>query len=153
MELDYAFLAEKASRLDDGKLVVFGGDIDGIATARLPAPFQPTLVAKMTLEEGESRNGHVFSLECTSPSGNRVVIVKDQSLDPPPSVEGMRSSCGLIATIGIGLKSRGIYRLHLIVDGKELKSLPVMVECLDSSQSELEAASDENTIAHSDDGR
>jgi hypothetical protein len=146
MELDYALLAEKASRLDDGRLVVFGGDIDGVTARKLPVLFETTLVAKMLVEKGEAHDGHEFGIDCTDPRGNRVSIIKSEPLGEPDVVEGMLAAAGLIATLKIVIREAGIYRLHLIVDGKERKTFPFLVDAPERNKSE--AKHDENAIAH-----
>jgi hypothetical protein len=129
MRLDYAFLAERASRLEDGRLVIFGGDVDAVEPAGLPAAFQSSLVARMLLEEGESAEGHEFSICVTLPDGSRTTILERRHLNAPRNIPaGMPGGAGLIVGLTIGLRQAGIYRIHLIVDGAELKALPLLVE-------------------------
>jgi len=131
MELDYAFLAERADRLHDGRLVVFGGDADAIQPAGFPAKFQVSLVARMLLDDGENPDGHTWGVAMTSPEpdGKRKALIDDQNLNGPHDIPpGMQGGAGLIVGLTIGLMRAGIYRIHLIVDGVEVKTLPLLVE-------------------------
>lgn len=130
MKLDYAFLAERAAHLDDGRLVVFGGDVDLLEVGGLPIVFQTTLAARMLLEEGESPDNHSFGVALSTPDGERRVVSEGSQLNAPRTIpEGMPGGAGLIVGLTVGIRQAGIYWIHLIVDGAEVKSLPFKV-CL-----------------------
>ena len=141
MELDYAFLAERADRLQDGRLVVFGGDADAIQPAGFPAAFQVSLVARMLLVDGENPDGHTWgvSMSPPGPEGKRSALIENQKLNGPHNLpNGMPGGAGLIVGLTIGLKRAGIYKLHLIVDGVEVKTIPLMVENPPQTQEPVE---------------
>lgn len=129
MRLDYALLAERASRLEDGRLVVFGGDIDLIEAAGFPAAFQTSLVARMVLEDGESADGHTFGVTVTRPDETEKVVAENQHLNAPRNTpDGVRGGAGLIVGLTLGIRQAGFYKIRLIIDGIELKSLPLKVD-------------------------
>jgi len=110
-------------------LVVFGGDVDLIEVPGFPAAFQVSLVARMVMDEGESPDGHTFGVAITTPDGTRKVVTENQHLNAPQNVaEGMSGGAGLVVGLVIGMKQPGIYRINLIVDGIELKAIPLKVE-------------------------
>ncbi len=130
MELDYALLADKADRTQDGKLVVVGGDIDSLIVSQLPSAGQIYLVARFLLNPGEPLDGHSFSIEAESPSGTRTAVAEDVPLHTArnPLEPEQPSACRLILHLTIGVKSEGVHFLHLKLDGKEVKSFRFRVK-------------------------
>jgi hypothetical protein len=124
MILDYVILADKATTTHDGKLVVFGGDIDSVTVSELPVMISASLVARLILEVGEATEGHNFSLECTSATGNRQVVLENRPINLTRRSEpDWPAHARLLLEIGFVVAHAGIHRFHLIVDGREMKTL------------------------------
>ena len=127
MELDYAFLADRASRSQDGRLFVFGGDIDNVEAAGFPALLQCTLVARMLLYPHEDLDGHNYAIDFTSPSGERKRILEPQPLNTLRGGGELPSGSGLTVSLTLGIRSPGHLLIHLIVDDREMKTFTVAV--------------------------
>jgi len=133
MELDYALLAEKAARLSDNRLVVFGGDVDSIESPLCPAIFQCSLAARLLLKPDEPLEGHAFSIEITSVAGERKQISEPQKLNTTRNEKYPNLAAGAALIIGMTIVfgKPGIHYLHLMVDGREVKSWPLAVNIPD----------------------
>jgi hypothetical protein len=129
MELDYAFLAERAGRLHDGKLIVFGGDIDYLETTGLPIPLQLALVVRLTLRPDEKLEGHTFGIAVSKPDGKREGVCSNVPINTrrhpfdPKSPSGAR----LIFDIHMLIDAPGPRSIHIIVDGQEIKTVRFVV--------------------------
>jgi hypothetical protein len=125
MELEYAFLADRADRLHDDRLVVFGGDIDKATVSSFPALFRTTLVARLRLHPEEALEGHVLGLECTSPEGKRLTLAKDVPIttirNPDEAAQPSAARILIELTVVVGLP--GPHLLHIMLDQQEVKSL------------------------------
>jgi hypothetical protein len=125
MELNYALLADKASRLYDGKLVIFGGDIDQVNVGMVPAIAQISLVARVTCSAGEGLDGNTFGIECTPPVGDKIIVAANQAME---RFGEEKRSTRLIVDLVIAFSSAGTHLIHLLMNGQELTTLPLDVK-------------------------
>jgi hypothetical protein len=128
MRLDYAFLADKATLTHDQKLVVLGGDIDAATVVDLPALLQITLVARLLLDAGEPPAGHTFGLDCTAAGEDRKQITQSRPLHIKQASDiGDPPAARLILDLTFVASTAGRYAFHLILDGQEMKTMPLRV--------------------------
>jgi hypothetical protein len=124
MLLDYVILADKATVAHDGKLIVFGGDIDSVTVPELPVGIGVCLVARLVLEVGESIEGHEFSLDATSATGNRQKVLDTKPINLTRQSEpDWPAHARLLFELGFVVSHAGVHKFHLIVDGKEIKTI------------------------------
>jgi hypothetical protein len=130
MQLEFAFLCNVANFLQDGRLVIFGADIDGMECSGLPAlASQLCLVAKFWVFPDEPTEGHTVSLELTRPDGERVQLCANQPLE---AIRNRRddarpSSAQVTLVLMINFEAAGTYQFHLSADGTEMKTVPFYV--------------------------
>lgn len=126
MELDYAFLADRAERLADGRLFVYGGDVDVISSTG-PVAFSCALAARFLVSPDEVDQQHTFALEISKPDGKRDELCPTGTLNTSRnSVDANEpSGAGLVVKMTLGFSVEGKYVIHVIADGKEVKSLPI----------------------------
>lgn len=129
MRVDFVLLCTSAEYLADGRMVIVGAGIDGVSGASIPLPVQLCLVARLYLMPDESPGDHTFRVEATKPDGNRVVISPDDlfrtardELHPERP-----AGCNLFVHLQIVFEYEGDYRLHLLIDDEEVKSMPLFV--------------------------
>lgn len=130
MELDYAILAEKADRTQDGKLVVLGGDIDSVTITTLPAVFPVSLVARIFLRPDEELEGHTFGIEATSSKGTRTTVAEDVPLQARrnPIEPDQPSPCRLILNLNLVVNAPGQHFIHLMLDREEVRAIRFRVD-------------------------
>jgi len=129
MELSYAFLANTAGQLQDGRLCIFGADVDGLEATSLPFVGPPlALVARLLLRPGEPSTGHKFRVELTTPNGERLPMSEDLELNAKRSSLNPEGPAGtsIVTNLMVGFRELGAY--HLIVDGTETLALPFFVK-------------------------
>lgn len=130
MQLDFAFLANVADYLQDGRLVIFGADIDGLQCPRLPALApQLCLVAKFWVSPDEPTEGHTLSVDLTKPNGERAHLCANEPLQAVRNrsdTTGPSSAQAAVALVA-GFDAAGTYRFHVIADGQEVKEVPFHV--------------------------
>lgn len=128
MELDYALLAERADRLHDQRLVVFGGDADQVEVAGFPAMAHLTLVARFWLFPNEPLENHVFAVEITMPSGERRLAGKSVlNTKRNESEPDQPSAASVLANLILKIAKPGVAIFHLLMDGREVKTMRVRV--------------------------
>lgn len=126
MQLEYAYLANSAGFLQDGRLVVFGADIEGVETQGFPAVASNlAIVAKFWVMPDEPVEGHAVSIDITMPSGNRTTITTSEPLDTMRNRrDAMRPSAAqVIVNLVMVMEEAGNYLFHLIADGHEVKTI------------------------------
>ena len=130
MQLDFAFLANFAAHLQDGRLVVFGADIDGMECVGFPAlASQLVLVAKFWVFPEEPTEGHRLSIDLTKPGGQRIQLRTDEPLE---AIRNQRnpdrpSAAQVTVNLMMTFDAVGIYLFHLSIDGQEVKAVPFQV--------------------------
>ena len=126
MEIDYAFLANNAAPLQDGRLCIFGAEFDGFDSEQFPVVTPPiTLVARISLRPDEPVDGHSVQLEMTKPNGEREPMAEPIPLNccrskRNPDLPGYSS---LIVGLVMGLDAPGLYQIHILIDREEAKTL------------------------------
>jgi len=124
MRLAFAFLADAAQTTADGKLWVFGGDIEDIVAAELPVTVAAlALVVKLLLTEEESERAHQLRLQFVQPDGTQQLPPfefpfharrRTQELGMPYGVSLVFNFQQLV------FFSHGQYMLRMAVDGRHL---------------------------------
>lgn len=128
MELDYAFFAERAGALSDGRLCVFGADADAIHVDAVPALFHSTLVCRFLLRPDEPLEGHAVSVDGTKPDGERSnLMTTPLNTVRNITVPTMPSGARLLVNVFVTFSLLGIYQFHISVDGVEVKTLRLHV--------------------------
>lgn len=130
MRLVYAYFANSAGHLTDGRLCVFGADFDGVSVVQFPALLPPfCLVAKFELAPSEALEGHTFRLEMTKPNGERQAISENSCLNTSrnPRRPELPAYAHLILTLTLGLDEGGDYLIHVVADNADAASLPFYV--------------------------
>jgi hypothetical protein len=128
MDIRYAFLARSAEATPRG-FSVLGGDFDTITVKGLPAPIGPfALVAKLDFPREEFGH-HNTSVEIVSPEVTDVkstnAVSLDVGTDAPENAAAIAAS--IIVHIAGQASGAGHYRVVLMVDEKEVLSLPLKI--------------------------
>lgn len=125
MEVDYAFLCDYAD--NSGKLTAVGIGIDTIFSQTLPAR-HPLFYAVIALrfspvEVGQKRVG----VRVIDADGNPVVpdIDTNINVEPPPPRYTYHVKRIAHALYGVGFARYGDYSVRWLVNGQEVKSLPL----------------------------
>lgn len=132
MELDFAFIAEKAGTATDGKLFCFGGGFDAmiVTEPRFPIPVFPfSLVARFVIQPGEVGERHIFQVEMQNPKGELsprsepayIAATKNQ-FDESVPVGSM-----MVANMQIIVENPGTYHFRVLLDGNVVKSIPLHI--------------------------
>jgi len=130
MDLDYAFLADKATLTHDKKLVVVGGDIDSATVRELPALVQATLVARLVFGLDESPSGHTFGLECMTPTGEKTVVANGVTIHATPVSSELDQpvSARLLIELTIVFSQAGPHNIRLLLNDRLAKTFPFRVK-------------------------
>jgi hypothetical protein len=121
-----------AATAAEGKVYIHGGGVTRINAPVLPW-IQPqlALAVRLVTEPDDIKDEHIITLRLVDPQGAPVLpdaAVRVPPQPPPPKVEGEPTY--LLLAVGIGpipFTHQGIYRVAIIVDGDELRSLPLAV--------------------------
>jgi hypothetical protein len=129
MKLSYAYLAEKAERLQDGRLCVFGADIDIIEVPQVPFPFMATMVVRFSVAPDEPLEDHTISVDLILPEGERKSLVKQMAVNTMRNQAdpSLPSAASILAQLGIVFGAPGLYRFNIFADGDEVISLPLSI--------------------------
>lgn len=133
MQLEYAFLCNAASFLQDGRLVIFGADIDGMECIGFPAvASQLVLVAKFWVFSDEPIEGHTISVELTEPNSGRFALCTNEPLQAIRNLrnDAWPSSAQVTVNLTMGFTRAGTHLFHMIADGNEVKSVPFYVSLI-----------------------
>jgi hypothetical protein len=130
MQLSFAFLANVAEVLKDGRLLAIGIDFDTIFCGQFPIIAPVTLVVKINLDPSEISKSHTLAIEVTRPNGKRESLGPEQSftIKANPIDASRPSGSAIIATIGFNFESAGEYLFHVLINGIEFKSLSLDVK-------------------------
>lgn len=128
MEVDFSFLCDYADN-SSGKLAAFGIGIDTIYAPTLPVR-HPLMYAVIALrfslvEVGQKRIG----LHLIDADGNPQIPQLDTTIrvEPPPPGYTHRVQRIALALYGVGFARYGDYSIRWLVDGHEVKTLPVKI--------------------------
>ena len=129
MELAYAFLAERADRLQDGRLVVFGGDADSIQVTLFPFLLTASLVVKATLNPDEPLEGHTLAVDITGSDGVRHNVMKAVPISTTRNQMDPQQASGANVIVNMSLKidGPGHKQIHVVIDGSEVRKLSLWI--------------------------
>ena len=131
MKLRVVILAENIDLLKDDRLCIFGGDFDSFSVSSTPVTIPFSLLLKFVADETDTLEGHTFSIDLEGPSGERQQIGETRPVvfgQTSEAVQGMTLGANVILRLSVKFVNPGIYRVHIVVDGKEVDSLPIRIE-------------------------
>lgn len=128
MKLAYALLAMNAGRLQDGKLCIWGADIDTVLVDSVPAQVSFTVVAKFHLYPDEPLEGHTFQFDLTR-LGERKQIAEPMPLNTKRNTldNDEPSGASVLVHTACEISAVGKHAIHVLVDGHEVTALPFYV--------------------------
>jgi len=132
MELTCAMLAAYAELAQDGKLSMISGDLDTVhvvgtfpATAGTPL----YLVVKLVFPANECGQNYQCRIELIRPDGDILEAPENVITPPAPAPNFTFTKVGFILVFfGITFPSAGEYRIRVLIDGVEIKSLPLRLD-------------------------
>jgi hypothetical protein len=131
MNLAYAFLASAGEYMPDGRLFLFGGDIDGIQVRRFPAEIAGLcLVFKLLLTEEERTDRHAIMADVLSPGGESICPFGMVQLGPLERTKAADpgASVGIVFNmVRFTVSKEGRYTIRLTAGDRELSQLPLDV--------------------------
>jgi len=121
-EVAFAFLANVAELLMDGRLVVIGPDIDGFMCSQIPIGAQLSFVAKLIFAAEEVSQSHTFSIEYAKPDGTRVPLVTSLPIVLRVSQENPTGDVKtvVVAAMGMNFDAPGKYTFYGKVDQQDV---------------------------------
>jgi hypothetical protein len=132
MELDFTFLAEKGGTSTDGKIFCFGAGIDAMVAVGLsfPVHLPPfSLIARFIVQPHEVDERHVFQIQIENPKGELAdkstpapIVTKKDDYD-----ESQPTGAIITANMHIIAMNPGLYRFHVLLDGRDIKSVPLRI--------------------------
>jgi hypothetical protein len=142
MKLAYAIFAENADRLSDGRVCIFGGDVDTFTVSQTPATIPFMLVVKLVADDDESLEGHFFGLDVENPEGKRTRIGGDSDMPVRfnkrvSEASGVPPIAHLYIKLIINFLNPGMYYFRIYTDGAEAARLPVFIGVSESEQPEV----------------
>jgi hypothetical protein len=135
MQLEFAVLCDYAGHLPDRHFVVVGPALDSITVSSPSAVTSLSLAATVRLRPEESGH-HTFRVDATEPAGRRFAVASEQPLLVESTTSAVESTgiCNLAVPLGAAFDSPGDYLLHLVIDGQDIKTLPLSVTTAGSSK-------------------
>src|SRR5258708_4185362 len=132
MDIFCTMLAVHAELAPDGKVSILSGDLD---TLRLHGDFPFLtigipfyLLVKLSFPADECGREYPCRVEMTGPEGQLIEGI-DNQLPVPPSTIGRPIKTGfLLAFHHLTFPSLGEYSISILLDGKEIRRLPLRVE-------------------------
>lgn len=129
MQFSFAFFANVAEILRDGRILAIGMDIEGIICPQFPITVPLILIVKIKLDPSEINLQHKCVIEITRPNGKREPLGIENPFDAKanPMDPNLPGSTAIIVTMGTNFDSAGEHLFHILIDGEEVKSLPLDV--------------------------
>lgn len=130
LQMSYAFLAESGQFTPDGKLWVLGGDIDTLIAHDFPLVYPSlTLLVKLLVPEEDALNDHRLRAYLTGPGNEETGRETDFMFTTPlEQAQVAQPNVGFaLAFQLLRFEQAGAYAFHIVVDGHELKILPLNV--------------------------
>ena len=129
MQFSFAFLANVAEILIDGRIMAIGMDFDGIFCPQFPITVPLILVTKIKLDPSEINLQHKCVIEITRPNGKRELLGTENTFDAKanPIDPNLPGGTAIIIKMGVNFESAGLHLFHVLIDGEEVKSLPLDV--------------------------
>ena len=105
MQFSFAFLANIAEILRDGRIMAIGMDFEGIFCPQFPITVPLTLVAKIKLDPSEINLQHKCAIEITRPNGKRELLGTENPFDAKanPMDPNLPGGSTIIMTMGVDL--------------------------------------------------
>ncbi len=130
MELSFAFLALHADYTDGKALWVAGADFDRMAVLGVPPVAQFSLVVKFRVPPADAITQHVMRIDITGPSGERKPLNENEPIPTKANEQfpNRDTSSVAILRLGLGFSTAGEYAFHIMLDEKEIKSIPLLIE-------------------------
>lgn len=141
MKLEFAILAENADRLEDGRLVIFGGDFNLFQVSQVPATIPFCLVCKLSTARGEPLSGHQFKLEIENPAGERQQMSADGAeiaFGQPPSQQ-LPSIAHVFTRLIIKFSTVGLYSVYVMVNDTEMARVLLLISLVGSESEPSES--------------
>ena len=128
MQLEFAVLCQYAGHLPDRQFVVVGPALASVNATALPGGSSVSLAATVRLRSDESR-AHTFRVDATGPGDRRFTVASEQPLPIEVNESASKSTtiCNLAVPLGAAVDSPGQYLLHLVIDGQDVRTLPLAV--------------------------
>jgi hypothetical protein len=126
MEVAYAFLARGGEFAPDNTFSAFGGDITAIQAKSFPARVQQiVLIAKMLFTKEDRGHHHDITTELVGvDNANLVPGMKNEIDVPVPQDPESKVALNIAVQMNaIDFPHPGIYKVRLLLDGKEVISL------------------------------
>jgi hypothetical protein len=131
MELDFAFLAKRATVQDSYLLDITAAGIEDVTVAAFPFRLRGLVfVLRLRLHPLETEREHVCTVEFWDPDGARLMgTTKTLASAPTRGAAGRSRLVTLIAPlVEVALQSPGNYSFEVAVDGIHLKSVPFSIQ-------------------------
>jgi hypothetical protein len=130
MELAYAFLANAAEATADGRINVLGADFDIVELAEFPTVVPLIcLVARWRVSTDDAGTVHRLRIEIPGIDGSTKESTFDIPRLPAPSANAKLMIIGQIGAAKFD--HAGDYRINVLLDNKEVCSLPLKVRGVD----------------------
>src|SRR5690242_1376631 len=130
MRVDFMMLAPYAELSEDGKVSMISGDFDtfnirGIFPGVMATPCY--VIIKLVFSPEECGHAYLAQMKVQSPDGNVVVETEHKPISPTlPNPDRTQSSVRLVFAFGgMFVPMAGEYKIQLLIDGTERKSIPL----------------------------
>jgi len=131
MRFEYAFFAQGADVVE-GRLHVFGGDINSLTVPTLPARAQIAIVVKFVAEPDENgvvlARGHRLFLQFVRPQKSPETLIAEQDFSAQARSDNKVSGAAIIANCGFQFDEAGEHRVNIFLDDNLVHSLPLYIE-------------------------
>lgn len=122
MKLNFIHLCEYGLITDRGLPGIIG-IFTGIQTPGFPA-VHPSITVALNIQVDDHET-HKVTIKIKAPSGKEIIKPFEQKIGPADAPE---QGLGLLATIvNIKFEEAGVHEILILVDGQELKKLPLQV--------------------------
>jgi len=128
--VDFAILCQSAAESQPNMISLLNGPIDTIKTVKIPFQVPLTLAVRFlwSLRElGREHRGEIFFQD---EDGNQLLKMDFRTTPnrPPDAIKGWRVGSNLIIGFALEIKKPGIFSFEILIDDKEVKSLPLRVK-------------------------
>lgn len=135
MRVDYMMLAPYAELSDDGKVSMLSGDLDTLNIRGQFPGITATplyLTVRLSFPANECGRQYISQVRVVAPDGATITETEAKPLDTPAPDQGhMETKIRfIIAFAGMLIPAPGEYRIQLLVDNVEQKSIPLYVIAL-----------------------
>jgi hypothetical protein len=126
-KLDFLVVGDHV-RPDSGVFNILAAGVDRIFT-EVPGAVFLGLAGRVTFDREEASNRHVADVRITGPDGKTVLQVRGEMAATlaPDVPEDWPIQTGLGLNLLVPFQEHGVHTLSLVVDGEELKVIPLIV--------------------------